>query len=129
MEYRNALTSKITMINSSNNNNLHPRNRRTRRITTKRQELPSPSLALKGQYVPSLLITDSRLTEPRINQREQQIPMKTSFSWTKKWTKWFSSCGSERTTPIDLNSKPKSNEVSSDLFSLHFKPTSYVVNR
>ncbi|CAF3561108.1 unnamed protein product [Rotaria socialis] len=110
MEYRNALTSKITMINSSNNNNLHPHNRRKKRITTKRQELPSPSLALKNQYVPSLLITDSRLAEPRINQCEQQIPMKTSFSWTKKWTKWFSSCGSERTTPIDLNSKSKLNE-------------------
>lgn len=114
MQYLNTPTSKITMINSSNNNNLHHQNRRTKRIT-KRQELSSPSLTLKTQYVPSLFITDARPNEQgtRPNDQQSQTLMKNPFSWTKKWTKWFTLCGSERVTDVNLNnSKTKLNTVS-----------------
>jgi hypothetical protein len=120
MEHGKALTSSITMIDASNNNNSHHHNRKKKR-TAKRQQLPpSSSLAPKKRHVPSVIITDSNLnsqkiyvSEPLPQKQEEYIPMKKSLAWTKKWTKWFSSCGSERVSHTDLNPIIVSTEVSS----------------
>jgi hypothetical protein len=120
MEHGKALTSSITMIDASNNNNSHHHNRKKKR-TAKRQQLPpSSSLAPKKRHVPSVIITDSNLnsqkiyvSEPLPQKKEEHIPMKKSLAWTKKWTKWFSSCGSERVSHTDLNPIIVSTEVSS----------------
>ncbi|CAF0747099.1 unnamed protein product [Rotaria sp. Silwood1] len=104
------------MVNSSNNNNhLHHhdhRNRRTKK-TIKEQQKPSSTLILKNQYVPTLFITDPRSNESKICTHEQQqqqqqqqgqMSTKNPLAWTKKWTKWFSSCGSERISHTNSNS-------------------------
>ncbi|CAF2408227.1 unnamed protein product [Rotaria sp. Silwood2] len=80
------------MINSTNNNNLHHHDRRNRwtKTTTKGQQLQSPSLILKNQYD---------------QQQQEEMPMKNPLAWTKKWTKWFSSCGSERISHNNSNSR------------------------
>ncbi len=110
MEHRKPPTPNITMVDSSNNNNSHNHNRWKKR-TTKGHELPSPS---KDQHVSSLLMTDSNSNQQKIYVREQQqyIPIKTPLAWTKKWTKWFSSCGSEKISHTDLNSITVSTRVS-----------------
>lgn len=97
------------MINVNNNNNLHHRQQRKKR-TTKRQSLPSPSLTSKSQHVPSLIITDPNSKSHKIYVRESQeqqekpMPTKTSSTWTKRWSKWFSSCGTERLSQTNSNS-------------------------
>jgi hypothetical protein len=103
MEHRKALTCSITMINASNNNNSHHHNRRKKAIA-KRQQFPSPS---KDQHVPSAFITDSNFNQQKYHAREQQkerLSMKNTLAWTKRWTKWFSPCGSERIIQSDLTS-------------------------
>lgn len=118
MEHCNRPTSSITMINSRSNNNPHHHNRWTQRVAKQHQpqRLPSPSLAFKNQYIPSLFINESRSNEHQINinQREQEsIPMKHPLAWTKKWTKWFSSCGSDRISHHNsLNPRTVSDRVS-----------------
>jgi hypothetical protein len=107
MEHHKALTSDLTMSDLNNNNNSHYHhhhyhNRRKKRIA-RQQQLTSLSLS-KNPHVKSVSIVDSNTNQERIAVGEQQIPMKNSLSWTKKWTKWFSSCGSERqTTPTESN--------------------------
>ncbi|CAF3674445.1 unnamed protein product [Rotaria sordida] len=104
------------MINSTNNNNLHHHDHRNQWIkkTPKRQQLPSPSFILKNQHIPTLFITDSLSNEPKIytceqqQQQQGQMSVKNPLAWTKKWTKWFSSCGSERISHTDSNSKIQS---------------------
>jgi hypothetical protein len=111
MEHRKAPTPNITMIDSTNNNNSHSHNRRKKR-TAKRQQLPSPS---KDQHVSSLIMTDSNSNQEKICVREQQqeyMPIKTPLAWTKKWTKWFSSCGSERLSHTDLKAVTVTTKVS-----------------
>lgn len=121
MEHRKAPTTTITMVDASNNNNSHHHNQRKKR-TAKRQTLPSPSLTSKYQHVPSVIITDPNSKSHKIcvresqEQQDQHIPMKNPLGWTKRWTKWFSSCGTERISQTDSNSPKPPRRVSSDLF-------------
>jgi hypothetical protein len=125
MEHCKTPTSNTTMIDASNNNNSYRNHQKKKRTTTKRQQLPSPSLTHKHhQHIPSVIIT-----EPNSNQsktyvyetlkQDEYIPMKNPLGWTKKWTKWFSSCGSERVSQTNLNT---SIEVSFKLFILKLAP-------
>lgn len=114
MEHRKALTCSITMINAINNNNSQLHNRHKKRIA-KRQHIPSPSLISKDQHVPSVFINDSNTNQQHIHTREQQkerISMKKPLAWTKKWSKWFSPCGSGRVSQADSNSPSVSVAVS-----------------
>ncbi|CAF4328973.1 unnamed protein product [Rotaria sp. Silwood2] len=103
------------MINSTNNNNLHHHDRRNRwtKTTTKGQQLQSPSLILKNQYD---------------QQQQEEMPMKNPLAWTKKWTKWFSSCGSERISHNNSNSRTQFIEVSRYLFIFSAFTTCCVIN-
>jgi len=103
MEHRKAPTSTITMIDASNNNNSHHHHHhhnQKKRRTAKRQQLLSSSLTPKNPHVSPVIITDSNLNSQKVYvcepEEEEYIPMKNPLAWTKKWTKWFSSCGSER---------------------------------
>lgn len=97
-----------TIIDPKNNNNSshHHRKKKKRRTTTtttsKRQSFPSSSLTLKDQSNP-LVITDNRDFNSSKSHIDEHSSLKNPFSWTKKWTKWFSSCGNERAPHSNIN--------------------------
>ena len=115
MEHHRALASDLTtttMTSDSNNNGIvhyrHHYNRRKKR-TTRQQQLASSTATTRPQSI-SMSPVDTTLNQ-------QQTVMRRPLSWTKKWTKLFSSCSSERPTPTE-SSQPiiTSIEVSSCLF-------------
>lgn len=106
MEHRKAMTSTITMIESSNNNHsLHQRKKRT----TKRQQLQPSSLSSipnNDQHSPSVSHTGMNSNHIKTHlsgQQKENTSMKRPLAWTKKWTKWFSPCGSQRVSRSDSN--------------------------
>jgi hypothetical protein len=117
MEHRKALTPSITTIDSSNNNKSHNRNRQKKR-TAKRQQLASSSLTSNTQHISTIFITDSNRNHKKMDIHEQQerIPIKNPLGWRKKWTKWFSSCGSDRISHTDSSPIPVTIGVSEYLF-------------
>ena len=112
MEYVKAPTTRITIINPNNNNNSSRNHRKKKRRTTAtnntRQPLP---LTSPNQSNPSSILRDSHITE--------QTSLKNPFGWTKKWTKWFSSCGTERLPHSTLNPISVSFLIS-QLILLHY---------
>jgi hypothetical protein len=121
MEYLKAPTSNITMIDASNNNNSHNHNQKKKR-TGRRRQSPLQSLTSENHHVIPVIITDSNCNSQKIDaydqpeEEKEHIPMKNPLAWTKKWTKWFSLCGSERVSHSDLNPITVPREVSSYLF-------------
>jgi hypothetical protein len=114
MEHRKTPTSNITMIDVSNNNNSH-RNHQKKKRAAKRQQLPA--LTYKHQHIPSVTITDPNSNLQKTYVYEQlkhgeHLPMKNPLGWTKKWTKWFSSCGSEHVSQTNIHPTTISIEVS-----------------
>jgi hypothetical protein len=108
MEYRKAPTSSIKTIGANINNNSHHYQHKKKR-TAKRQQLPS-----KYRHIPAVIITDSNSNPHQIyrcESQEEHIPMKHLFAWRKKWTQWFSSCGSERVSHTHFNPITASIEV------------------
>lgn len=111
MEHRKVGISDLTMIDSSKNNNrFHHQHHRTKKRTSKHQQVIPLSLE-KNSPVKSVTYTDPNANLMTSHPTEQLL-----FSWRKRWSKWFSSCGSERLIPI--KSKPISIfiEVSDDFF-------------
>jgi hypothetical protein len=109
MEHHKAMTSDLTTIHSNNNNNSHHHhhhnNNRQKKRTTKQQQLVSLSSSKKAQ-VKSITYIDPNTNQENIIVRDhqQQISMKNPLSWRKKWSKWLTSCNSERTSQIKSNS-------------------------
>ncbi|CAF1164313.1 unnamed protein product [Adineta steineri] len=116
MEHHKAMNSNLTTIDSNNNNNNksrchqhHHHHHRWKKRISKQQQLGS---LLNKPQVLSMSITDHNTNQENISlseqqqqqQQHQQIPMKNSLSWKKKWSKWFSSCSSERTMHVKSNS-------------------------
>jgi len=119
MEHHKAVTCDITTIDSNNNNNSHHHHRSKKRIA-KQQQLVSLSLSMKPQ-IKSVSITDSDANQENISlsdQQQQPIPIKNPLSWKKRWSRWFSSCSSERIMNIKSNPIATSTEVSCYLFFL-----------
>ena len=108
MEHRKVGISDLTMIDSNKNNNRFHHHHRTKKRTSKHQQVIPLSLE-KNSPVKSVIYTD-----PNANLMTSHP----TFSWKKRWSKWFTSCGSERLIPI--KSKPISIfiEVSDDSLSL-----------
>jgi len=104
MEHHKVMTFDLTTIDSNKNNNSHHHNRRKKR-TTKQQQLVSLSSSKKPQ-VKSIIYTDPNTNQKNIIVRDhqQQISMKNPLSWRTKWSKWLTSCSSERTSQIKSNS-------------------------
>jgi alpha-D-ribose 1-methylphosphonate 5-triphosphate diphosphatase PhnM len=130
MEYHKAMTSDLTTTDSNNNNNSHHHhhNRRKKR-TGKQQQLGSLSLSKKPP-VKSVSITDPNINQGNISLREQQqqrISMKNPLSWKKRWSQWFLSCSSDRTSYIKSNPIIISIEVRYYLFFLYYLTTTPVV--
>ena len=115
MEHRKAPTTNTSTIDSTSSNNnwhhhhhhhhhhyqQHSSDRGKSRRAGKRQQYP-----LKDQHLPPIFIINPNRYQPeKIHQREQQsIVMKHPLAWTKKWTKWFSSCGSDRVSHTESTS-------------------------
>ena len=120
MEHHKAVTSDLTAINSNNNNNSHHHhhhhhNRRKKR-TVKQQQLVSLSFS-KTPQVKSVAYIDPNTNQENISIRDQhQISMKNPLSWRKKWSKWFTSCGSERISHVKSNPIALSIKVRNYLF-------------
>ncbi|CAF1335245.1 unnamed protein product [Rotaria sp. Silwood1] len=106
MEHHKALTSDLTTINSNNNNNYHHHHHRQKKETAKQQPLGSLSLSNKRR-VKSVSITNPNIQQENISgsvQRHQQrISMKNPLSWKKRWSTWFSSCGTEQSAYVKCN--------------------------
>lgn len=92
MEYVKAPTTRITIINPNNNNNSSRNHRKKKRRRTTTTSIQQP--------LPSSSLTSPNQSHSPVNE---QISLKNPFAWTKKWTKWFSSCGTERLPPSTLN--------------------------
>lgn len=109
-------TSNIITINSNNNNNLYHHNRLIKR-TTKRTQ--SPSSIPKSQHLSLFPISDFEFNTEKIKifeKQQEQMPIRNPLHWTKKWTKWFSSCGSQRVSHTDLNSNTIPVKVSQYIY-------------
>jgi hypothetical protein len=103
MEHREALTSDLTTIDSSNNNKSHHHHHhhhhnRPKKRTTKQQRLQPLSLS-KNLRVKSVSYTDPNTNLVK-SQQQQQRSMRSSSFWKKRWTQWFSSCGSEHVSQV-----------------------------
>lgn len=99
MEHHKAMTSDLTIMNSNNNNNSnrhyhHQHHNRRKKRTVKQQQLMSLSPSITSQ-VKSVAYIDPNTNQANISLRDQ-IAMKNPLSWKRRWSKWFSSCGSER---------------------------------
>jgi hypothetical protein len=111
MEHYKPVTSDLTTIDLNNNNNLHHqhhhhhRHNRQKNRTTKQQQLVPLSSSKKSQ-VKSVVYTDPNTNQENIfvrDHQQQKISMKNPLSWRKRWSKWLSSCGSERTSYVKSN--------------------------
>ncbi|CAF1308370.1 unnamed protein product [Adineta steineri] len=96
------------MIDTSNNNNSHQRHHLTRRKrrVAQRQQLTTSLLSSNDLHTSSILNTELNSNHKKIYIREQPkeyISLKNPLAWTKRWTKWFSPCGSQRSSRNDLN--------------------------
>jgi hypothetical protein len=125
MEHRKSMTSDLTTIVSNNNNNSHYHHRhhnRRKKRTAKQQQLVS-LLPSKKTQVKSVCYIDPNSNRENISlshqlplTQQQQISMRNPLSWKKRWTKWFSSCGSERISQVTSNPVTVSIKVRYYLF-------------
>ena len=89
MEHRKAPTASSTTADSNNNNNS-----RQQRRTKKRARYAS-----QNQRIPAIVITEGTPQHKKSSPPEQERrPMTSPLTWTKRWTKWLSSCRSDRQT-------------------------------
>lgn len=125
MEHRKAPTAKLTTADSNNNNNSSHQQRRT-----KKRARHTPH----NQRIPAIIITEGTPQRKKSSPPEQeQPPMNIPLPWTKRWTKWFSSCRSDRQTHPHSSSMTIAIGVSrSPLFILRYfleTPAEDVIDR
>lgn len=110
MEYHQAMASDVMMINLNDNNNNslnHYQHHRQKNDATKNHTLRSLSSSSKTRQIKAISMINPITYQERnsiSNQRHQQkLSMKNSLSWKKRWSSWFSSCGSERNAYVKCN--------------------------
>lgn len=95
MEQRSTPTANYAADRLKKNNtncDHHHYHRRKKRTDNKKRE----------HLTHSTIILRTDIEEKSFDQH-QRSSMKTPLAWTKKWSKWFSSCGSDRNKSSSSN--------------------------